>query len=93
MKNWIPFLFICLLIVGCGPKKGSKGNSDRSIAELQTQMQMLQQTVEMQTTQIKGLELKIAALKAEKFKTDSSEAALKELEVRVSDLEGSGYLK
>ena len=66
---------------------------DQRVSRLTEQVQMLQQTIDILAKETKNLQGELTALKTQSSQGHADSALLKELEVRVSDLEGSGYLK
>lgn len=93
MKNFIAAGLILFVLMGCGDKAKKDVSMDQRVSRLTEQVQMLQQTIDILAKETKNLQGELTALKTQSSQGHADSALLKELEVRVSDLEGSGYLK
>ena len=93
MKNFIAAGLILFIMIGCGSKVKKDASMDQRVSRLTEQVQMLQQTIDILAKETKNLQGELTALKTQSSQGHADSALLKELEVRVSDLEGSGYLK
>lgn len=78
---------LVVLIAGCGKGKGDGQTSDQQIMKLEADMQVLQQSVEMQSKSIKALETNLAQLKAQVDEGNLNAKAMGGLTARVEMLE------
>jgi predicted RNase H-like nuclease (RuvC/YqgF family) len=93
MKKFITGGLVLFVLMGCGGKVKKDVSMDQRVSQLTEQVQMLQQTIEILAKETKNLQGELTTLKTQGAQGHADSALLKELETRVSDLEGSGYLK
>ncbi len=93
MKHFITGGLILFVLMGCGVSSKKDASVDQRVSRLTEQVQMLQQTIEILAQETKNLQGEWNLLKKQDSQKHADFALLKELETRVSDLEGSGYLK
>ena len=92
MKKFIAASCMLLVFAGCsGAKKETP--FDKKVVQLAERVVMLQQTIEIQAKEMEKLRAEVISLKSQSSEARTDNSLLKELETRVSDLEGSGYLK
>lgn len=94
MKNFAIILFIILALSGCGKSsETSDQKANRQIAKLENDVNILQQSIEMQSKQIKHMTKIVEDLKAQVSEADLG--SINDLKGRIKTLEidASGFEK
>lgn len=93
MKNLFSAIFILCIFAGCGSGAKKDKSLENKVNDLQAQVLLLQQSVEMQSKEIKSVKQETSALKTALSQKGSESEVLRDLQARMNDLEGSGYSK
>ena len=95
MKNKIVIAACLVLLAGCGRANKDSKTFDQKVMKLESEIQMLQQSVEMQSKSILLLESESAQLKAQLAQSGASAKAIEALKTRVEMLEDdpNGFAK
>ena len=95
MKKKIIIMSLMVLMAGCGPMKKDSQTFDQKVMKMESDIQMLQQSVEMQSKSIILLESESAQLKAQFAQSGVSAKAMEGLKARIEMLEDdpNGFAK
>ena len=95
MKKILVVTGFVILLAGCGRGKGDGQTSDQQVMKLGSEIQILQQSVEIQSKAIKTLENEVAQLKTQLSEGGLGEKSIEGLKARVDMLEAdaNGFAK